>query len=259
MPKIRTVFLSLTIALSSATTHAADLWGPQGFTGFTSGLQTASQDVLRETAKSYCATLQQRTDLDLSRVRVATFRDIDPILRRATQHGWGTLDLFTQKELADKTAVALLLDERTLRQIDEKYDLNGAWLISARTLLTDHRPISMDYLIVGQGKLIIGYPYESAVEVIEEGKPLDYRYEPFIEASIVNDQARRGLFDLKALNSPTGEFLSFEGPMGASVKSFQLEDRSILVNYTLGIDQESQAAKTPIVLKRTSVASQADP
>ena len=252
MPIYHPIFLFFTAALSPAA-HAAGLWGSQGYTGFSNGLQAASNEGLKKTTRHYLTVLQRRAGLDLDRIRVATFKDIDPLLARATQSSLGRLDLFTQKALADPSAPALSLDGPTLRQIDVKYHLSGAWVISARTLRPDHRAMTMDYMIVGQGKLIVGYPYESSVEVIDEGKPLEYRYEPFIEARIINDGARQGLFDIKALNNPAAAFLAFQGPLGAAVKSFQVEGDTVLVNYSLGFDQQARSDKTPTALKRTHV------
>ncbi len=253
MPLLK-IFASLLVFALSPAALAAEFWGPQGYPGFTSGLQPASERTLQRATKNYRTVLQQRAGLDLAKIRVATFKDIDPLLARAAQSGLGTLDLFTQKELADPSAMALLLDGSTLRQIDAKYHLSGAWMISTRTLLPDHRAMNMDYMIVGQSRLIIGYPYEAPVEVMEEGKPLEYRYEPFIEARIVNSGLQRGLFDIKVLSNPAAEFLAFQGPMGAELRSFRLEDNSVVVNYRLGVDQQVHTDKTPIVIKPTHLA-----
>lgn len=247
------IALFLLLCCTSAA-QAAGLWGPQGFGGFSSGLEAASEAALKKATKDYWTVLQHRTGLQLERIRVATFTDIDSLLARAIQGGLGTLELFSQKELADPSAPALLLEGSTLRRIDAKYDLSGAWMISARTQAPDHRPMNMDYMIVGQGKLIIGYPYESSVEVIEEGRPMEYRYEPYIEADIVNSGSRHGLFEIKTLNDPAADFLTFQGPMGATIKSFQLEGNAVLVNYSLGFDQQAHSDKTPIVLRHTHMA-----
>lgn len=242
------------IHLCGVGAHADGLWGPQGFRSYGNGLPVASEESLKKVTKAYWETLRSRSDLDLKRVRVARFEDIDPVLDRASQAGLGTLDLFTQKELADPASAALLLDGPTLRRIGQKYDLSSLWMISARTLLPDHRTLSMDYMIVGQGKLIIGYPYESKVEVINDGKPYEYRYEPYLEARVVNGPGKQGLFNIRVLTSPAGEFQSFQGPMGASINALQVDNDTVVVNYTLGFDQDARTRRTPITLKRAEIA-----
>lgn len=245
------LFIFLLILVCDSTAYAGALWEPQGFSSYISSLPYASDASLRKITKNYWETLRTRTNLDIGKIHVAKFEDIDPLLERASQSGLGILDLFTQKELADPSAAALLLDGPTLRRIAEKFELSSVWMITAPTLLPDHRLIAMDYMIIGQGQLIIGYPYESKVEVINDGKPLQYRYEPFISARLMNGPDRRGIFDVKVLKSPSGEFQSFEGPMGASITSFRVDGNSVLVDYSLGFDQEARTPRTPIVFKRT--------
>lgn len=232
------------------------LWGPTGYLPFVTGLRTASETDLKGATKNYWNVIRQRAGLDATRIRVVTFKDIDPVLTSAIQSGLGSLDLFTQKELAEPSTPALLLDQATLRQIDAKFDLSSVWLISARTSSPDHRPMPMDYLIVGQGKLIIGYPQEALVVVPEDGKPLEYRYEPFIEADIRNAGTQRGLFSVRALNNPdlSTAFLPFKGPMGAEIESFQVAGNSVRVQYRLGIEQQTDSDRTPIALKRAHLA-----
>jgi hypothetical protein len=248
------LILLLSIQVCGSAAQAGGLWDSRGFRAYSSGLPAASEASLRKIVGNYWETVRSRTNLDLGRIRVARFEDIDPVLERASRSGLGTLDLFTQKELADPAAPALLLDGPTLRRIAEKYDLGSMWMISARTLLPDRRPMAMSYMIVGQGKLIIGYPYESRVEVLDEGTPREYLYEPYTEANIVNGPGRQGLFDIKVLKSPFGEFRSFEGPMGASITAFRVDGSRIVVDYTLGFDQEARTGRTPIAFKRNYVA-----
>jgi hypothetical protein len=248
---VRNLLALFSILACNPSAEAASLWGPNGYQALAAGLRAASESDLKSATKAYWCVIRERSGLDTSRVRIATFKDIDPVLSAALQSGLGSLDLFTQRELADPSAPALLLDRSTLGQIDAKFDLRGVWLISANTSSPDHRAVPMDYLIVGQGKLIIGYPLEVAVVVFEDGKPLEYRYEPFIEADIRNTGIQQGLFNVKALNKPdpAADFLPFMGPMGAELASFQVTGRSVQVQYRLGIERQTQADRTPIALK----------
>jgi hypothetical protein len=250
---MRTILILL-VSLFCLPAHAESLWGSQGFGAFSAALTPASPETLKKVTSNYWPELQRRGGLDLTKVRRVTFKDIDPVLERAARQGLGTLDLFTQKELADPLSIALLLDAPTLQRINEKYDLSSVWMISACSLDMANRPLAMTHMIVGQGKLIIGYPFESSVEVMEAGESLHYRYEPFIEARIVNSQGQQGLFDVKTLNSPSGEFAPFEGPMGASINSFEIKDNAIVVNYRLGLEQQAHTQRKPITFKHARLA-----
>lgn len=100
--------------------------------------------------------------------------------------------------------------------------------------------------IVGQGQLIIGYPFGGTVEVVNEGDRVEFLYEPLIRASIINRPGERGLFDLRTLARPKREFQPFRGPMGAAIQSYAVEGKNIVVSYHLVIDQEVATPQKPI-------------
>jgi len=113
----------------------------------------------------------------------------------------------------------------------------------------------MDYLIVGQGHLIIGYPDETEVKIEDDrGVLRSYRYEPYISAEIVNSETARGLFDVLTLATPNAPFKPFQGPSGAEIHAFQTAGSDVIVKFNWGVDQESRVRKTPIELKDSYIA-----
>lgn len=114
-------------------------------------------------------------------------------------------------------------------------------------------------MLVGQGRLIVGYPFSSPVEIFDEGKTMEYRYEPLITAKIVHSVASRGLFEVETLTSPSDSFQPFQGPMGASIKSYAVHGDKILVTYSLVVEQETQAPKKSIVMWQKAMARNESP
>jgi len=236
-------------------THAAELRGSLGFVQLCERLPAATKQRLAEAAKEYLPILESRSHLNLNAIKVARFADIDPVLARAVRQGMGTLEVFTQAELGRLGSCALLLDRETLAAIDAKYALHGVWQLAAPAAHGTLEDFRMDYLIVGQGHLVIGYPGEAEVPVEDDsGEQRHYRYEPYICADIINAGPTRGLFDVMTLASPNGKFRPFEGPFGAEIHSFQMVGNAVLVKYTWGVDQDRRARKAPIAFKASNIA-----
>jgi hypothetical protein len=234
---------------------AADVWGSEGFTTFSESLPKASPESLKKITKAYWPFVQTRSGLVADRLKLVSFDRIDPVLKRAADDGMGILDLFTMAELANPSAPGLVLDAQTLRSIDEKYDLWSVWQLSTKPLIKDKPLLTMDYMIVGQGKLIIGYPFAAPVEVLDEGKAFEVTYEPLIRADIINTPGSRGLHAIATLHNDAKELQPFRGPMSTSIKSYEVQGDRIVVTYNAIIDQQSLARRKPISLKNKSVAS----
>lgn len=222
---------------------------------FSADLPKASPDSLKKITKAFWPFVQTRSGLAADRLKLVSFDRIDPVLKRAVDDRMGILDLFTMAEFANPSAPALVLDAQTLRSIDDKYDLWSVWQLSTKPLAKDKPLLTMDYMIVGQGKLIIGYPFAAPVEVHDEGKAFEVTYEPLIRADIINTPASRGLHAIATLNADAMDLQPFRGPMSASIKSYEIQGDRIVVTYNAIIDQQSLVRRKPISLKNKSVAS----
>ena len=248
------MLVGLCFLLAGFLSHASEVWGEKGYYHFVEGLPKASPEALDQITMDYDSVLIERLKIQGDKVRLASFKDIDPVLHRAVEGKMGILELFSLKDLADPSGHALLLDAETLKSIERKYNLNSIFMITPKSALP-HRPLmSMQYMLVGQGRLIIGYPFSSPVEIVDDGKTMEYRYEPLITAKIVHSGAARGLFQVETLTSPLEGFQPFQGPMGASIKSYAVKGDQILVTYSLVIEQETQAPKKSIVMWHKTMA-----
>jgi hypothetical protein len=253
------MLVGLYLLLAGFLSQASEVWGEKGYHHFVDSLPKASPEALDQITNNYDSVLTERLKIQGDKVRLASFKDIDPVLRRAVEGKMGVLDLFSLKDLADPSAHALLLDAETLKSIEGKYNLSSIFMINPKSVLP-HRPsMTMQYMLVGQGRLIVGYPFSSPVEIVDDGKTMEYRYEPLITAKIVHSGAKRGLFQVETLNSPSDGFQPFQGPMGASIKSYAIHGDKILVTYSLVIEQETQAPRKSIVMWQKTMARNESP
>lgn len=235
--------------------EAAELWGEKGFHNFAKSLPLMDRGSLESVLGKEWTEVVFKTGLEPARIHKADFDHIDPVLEHAVGSKMGILELFTTGELADAKAPALLLDQNLLERIDAKYDLFSVWMLSVKPTGAKAGTLKMRYMIVGQGILIVGYPHAAPVEIIDDGKSLEYQYEPVISAKIVNTPGTRGLFGVKTLASPKEEFGDFKGPMGVSIRAYEIKGSTIRVEYHLVVDQETLAPKKPIIIRGAETAA----
>ena len=175
----------------------------------------------------------------LARVRLATFESIQRILANAVREKIGPLELFSDKEFAAESGCILLFDKSTLQSIDRVFDLHPLWRIRA-SLKRREGHMEMDYMLLGGGKLILGYPGSAEVSVPDYkirvyGIESDvYEYEPLIAAEIVNTRESRGLVRLRTIKEPDGGYQPFTGPFGSQVHSMEWRDGRITAVASMG-------------------------
>lgn len=249
MPKFACFILLFLLHVLSYSVHAKSLWGDGGFSAFSESLPHADPKVVLQSLGREWTNVIYKTGLEPSRVHKADFTHINAVLEHAVATKLGILELFTAGELADPKGPALLLDSDALQKIDAKYDLSSVWMLSAKPKESGTSSLKMSFMIVGQGILIMGYPHPATVEILDEGKLLEYQYESLISANIVNAPKSRGLFSVRALASPTEDFSDFKGPMGVSIRGFEVKGSNIRVAYHLVIDQETEVSKKPIIIR----------
>jgi hypothetical protein len=192
-----------------------------------------------------------RTDLDPKKVLKAEFATLEPILETAVREQRDILDLLTRRELAVRSRPALLLDAELLDRIDAKYNLHSIWQIKAQPSGETGKLIAMRYMLIGQGRLIIGYPKGAVVEVGDPGETGEYRYEPVTLATIRHEPTTRGLYSLKTLRQGQGGFGDFIGPMGSAIRAYEVRGERIRVTYQLFVEQEMDVARKPIVNRQS--------
>ena len=111
------LFLCFTAMFSA---QADEIWGNRGFEGFAKSQPLVDQKKLESFLGREWTEVIFKTGLEPSRIFKPDFQHIDPILERAVEAKMGILELFTQGELADARAPAILLDESLLERINSK-------------------------------------------------------------------------------------------------------------------------------------------
>ena len=249
MPKLFLFTLLLNLLFPLDAHAAKSIWGDGGFSGLAESLPHADPRLLEQTLGREWTNVIYRSGLEPQRVFKADFSQIDPVMERAVASKLGILELFTDIELANASSPALLLDASVLQRIDSKYDLSSVWMLSATPKGGPPNTLKMRYMIVGQGVLIMGYPHGSIVEIFDDGKVLEYQYESVISARIIHNNKNRGLYGVRTLASPSEEFSDFRGPMGVSIKAYEVKGSRVRVEYHLVVDQETEVAKKPIIIR----------
>jgi hypothetical protein len=227
--------------------RSSELWGTGGLSSFCDELQTIDTQALKTVFKEFLPVIEQE-GIDLRQVKIVTAKDIIPLLSQATHLGWGPLELFSDVELTATKSCALLLDQQTLLEVNKKFDIHGLWMISAP--IEGEENVSMEFLLLGQGKLIVGYPKQATVKVKDydlwTGK---YTYEPIMSMDIINKGNSRGLVNIKTLNIPDGKWLPFKGPFDAYIHSLEVEDGFIRVKYSKMKEVTERVPKIAISLR----------
>lgn len=245
---MRVIPLLFCIAQALApTVQAQDLWSPDDLKALCNSLEPVTPSTVKQSLGPYQAILHNADRVPPASLRRVKFTDIEPLLTLAAQHHWGALEVFSQPAFADSKGCALLLDRGTLAEVHKHFDLHAVWQIAATLADDASKTLPMNYMIVGSGRLVVGYPRAATVAIADgEATSGNYDYVPYFSARIENSAHGRGLFDIRALSDPRGEFGAFTGPYGAQIQQLTLNEGDIMVKFTLGLDQERRARNVAI-------------
>ncbi|MGR8936051.1 MAG: hypothetical protein ACU837_16985 [Gammaproteobacteria bacterium] len=211
-------------------------------------LQSADDRVMQALFKAYQPVIE-RQGIDLRQAKIAAAQDVIPLLAQAVRLGWGPLEFFTDREFASQGACILLLDRKALAEVDRRYDIHGLWMISAP--LEGQQNADMAFFLLGQGKLIVGYPRQDTVHVRDYDLWTgQYTYQPLIVMDVVNNGSHRKLANIKTLARPDSEWLPFQGPFDAEILSLEVEGEFVRVKYALLEEMTERIRKIGISPRR---------
>lgn len=176
-------------------------------------------------------------EINTENLYVAYPEQIYGLLDKAVSESVDVLTLFTHPAVHREKA--LLIRKKTLHLIDHYYDLHAIFLLSCPSISEDTM-IRMNFLVVGQGKLIIGYDKNTRIKhpdyPFATGR---YDYQKFFMMDAgTDDQGNIGLFDIRGLSNSNDRFEPMKGPLNAAVKSLSLifdsmGNKEILVKYKM--------------------------
>ncbi len=228
------VFLIVFLAMSYPTSsYAEQLWANDAFANLCRGLPLAPRSQVREVVGNYADAIESAEGVSLDHLRVPEFSDVEPVIGKAISLHWGALEFFTDPSFANVDGCMLLFDRALLQHIDGEFNLHGLWMINPGA---EAHGLHMQYLLLGNGKMIIGYNGRLQLKVpdynIKTGR---YNYEPFTAMKIVNHQGRRGLDDIHVRTSPASAPTPFIGPLNSEIRTMELRRRDgetqIVVSY----------------------------
>lgn len=178
-------------------------------------------------------------ELDMERLFFTTYQELIDLLDLAVKESIDVLTLFTLPVLQQKTNKAIVMDKDILIQLNNHYNLHGLFLISKYSADDDSK-VQMNFLVTGQGKLIVGYDKNTIIQhpdyFFATGR---YDYQKlFVMDAKTDDNGNYGIFNIKGLANPTANYNWMKGPLNVNIRSLSLtpvfeNKRNILVQYDL--------------------------
>lgn len=210
--------------------------------------------MLKSILGGYLSVIENKEKIDLNRIRVADFKHIAPLLKRAAELRLAALEFFTMKEFVHSSACLVLLDKKSLAEVDGAFDLHGLWMTRAAGASNENEPITMEFFLLGHGKLVVGYPKEAWVRVPDY--EIQAHYMPYTSMRIEHQKTRRALSGIRTLATRDAEFEGFEAlaplfwgllEVPIQITSLTTNGDSILVSYrALGGEREDRRPKIAI-------------
>jgi len=235
-------------------------WQKDEFSQFCAKLDSPTPQMLNQILGEFVDTTRQDVNSKFDKIRLVTFDKVKPKLEQAQQNRMSIMQLFTLKEYADDDNCILLYDQDTLRRISNNYNLHGVWMTKAPITDSNNKYLLMKFLLIGHGKLIIGYPENREVKVKDYS--VEYKfigsakfdYKKYISMDIVHDGKDISLKNIRTLESPTHPQDDFTGPFKTTIDSLSLESTKVRArvhntidyfNTTLSFKNKPIDKKTP--------------
>lgn len=234
---------------SANDAQAGDLWGAAEMATLCAESAAATHDALEGALGEYREVVTRREGLDPVRIRQVDPARLAPILQRAVLAGMGPLEVFTDPQFAVGGPCVLFLDHAALAALDRRFDLHGLWMVRAPIAGDGGMELAMRYMLLGDGRLVVGYPRAATVQVADYAIFTGhYDYQPYMALDIVSTPQRRALVGLRTLGDPSDAAGPFVGPLGAAIRELELAGGEIVVRYRVwgGMAREMRVAHPPV-------------
>lgn len=241
--------LALSLTGAPARASAADLWGGAGMTALCAESPVVGRDTLEAALAGYVEVVEAREGIDPARIRQVDPARLVPVLERAATAGMGPLEVFTDPQFAAGGPCVLFLDHAALAALDRRFDLHGLWMVRAPVAGEADVQLAMRYMLLGDGRLLVGYPRKGTVQVADYAIFTGhYDYQPYMALDIVSTPQRRALVGLRTLGAPSEAAGPFVGPLGAAIRELELAGREVVVRYRVWGDmaREMRVAHPPV-------------
>ena len=185
-------------------------------------------------------------ELDITELHFVSYKEIEDLLDQAVKESIDSLTLFTLPPLQDQRSFAIVFNGELLEQINNNFNFHALFNISIPSV-KDGSAVKMKFLVIGQGKLIVGYNSNAKIKHPDydfvTGR-YDYR-ELFIMDARKDSKGNPGLFNIKGLSNPNEKPQWMKGPLNVDIQSLIMTTdpngrKQILILYDLfGIKQKS--------------------
>jgi hypothetical protein len=206
-------------------------------TQFLDHLTKASQDDCARIFGKYNTVIS--STIDLKKVFFVPYKEVAKLLDHAVEESIDSLTLFTQPLLQDRNGSAIIFSEELLTRVNENFDFHGLFNISAIGE-TNGSPVRMTFLVVGQGRFIVGYNRNEKIKHPDYAFATgNYDYnELFLMDARKDSGGNPGLFNIKALADPNSEPHWMKGPLNVDIQSMTMTSdatgrNQILIKYAL--------------------------
>ena len=225
------VVLIATSAMVNTANADSQFWQKGEFSRFCQALETPEPQTLSQILGEFNPLAKRDINGKTDKIRIVTFDKVKPKLDQAVQDKMSILQLFTLKEYAEDDHCLLLYNQDTLKRISDNYKLHGVWMTNAPIKDSHDKYLPMKFLLIGHGKLIIGYPDNEEVEVKDyKVGSENYNYTKYTSMDIVHDGSDIALKNIKTRKRPNSNPGEFIGPLNTAINSISLESRRVRIN-----------------------------
>ena len=209
------------------------------------------------------SVLQAREHIDLGLLRTTSDQSAGCIMQRAVDRGLSLAELFTDPLFGRGGKLAVVLDRSQLAWMNRVFDLHS--LFPPAAVDDDGNPMVMQFLLAGQGRLVVGYDHGGEFEHREPAYHLyggRYDLAPIIAMDLQVGEPRtftriHTLASLAA-DAPAEDFV---GPRNAKLQRLVIGPEGIVVKaelpwYLLKLARDLKVKAPPI--ERRSLLAAAD-
>ena len=195
---------------------------------FSTQIANIRQRLIKTTKKEWVKIFGEYTpivanNVEFKRLYRVSWEKVDALLDKAVADSIDSLTLFTLPILQNQKSFAIVFNERILEQIKKNYDFHALFNLSAVSI-EDDAIVRMKFLVIGQGKLIVGYNRNAKIRHSDydfvTGK-YDYK-ELFTMDSRKDSEGNPGLFNIKGISNPNENPQWMKGPINVDIQTMVL-------------------------------------
>jgi len=159
-------------------------------------------------------------ELNFDRLYFVSYDEVKKLLDQAAKESIDSLTLFAHPILQDPEGFAIVFNAGLLQQINKNFNFHGIFNISVPAI-DDGATLKMQFLVIGQGKFIVGYNRNAIIKHPDYGfvtGHYDYN-EMFIMEAKKDSHGNSGLFDIKGVSNPNEKPKWMKGPLNVDIHS----------------------------------------